>query len=90
MTKKLTFKEINKTEVDIPETDSNMLRRLEYDEVKKKKNFTDSKKNRCQQFYRSPQITIHNFCFVLHICLIKYLKNRLHTNILTYHNHVDQ
>lgn len=44
MTKKLTFKEINKTEVDIPETDSNMLRRLEYDEVKKKKNFTDSKK----------------------------------------------
>lgn len=37
MTKKLTFKEINKTEVDIPETDSNMLRRLEYDEVKKKK-----------------------------------------------------
>lgn len=44
MTKKLTFKEINKTEVDIPEGDSNMLRRVEYDEVKKKKNFTDSKK----------------------------------------------
>lgn len=40
MTKKLTFKEINKTEVDIPETDSNMLRRLEYDEVKKKKKKT--------------------------------------------------
>lgn len=44
MTKKLTFKEINKTEVDIPETDSNMLRRLEYDEVKKKKTSLTQKK----------------------------------------------